>query len=65
MRRHRASRLIHGHTHRPADHPMVIDGLEALRQVLAEWHPDRAEAIVFDGARWRREPIFPTNRIGN
>ena len=32
-----SSHLIHGHTHRPADH--AVPGLEgAQRQVLSDWH---------------------------
>ena len=33
-----ARRLIHGHTHRPAIHPFVIDGVHAERVVLAPWY---------------------------
>lgn len=32
------TRMIHGHTHRPARHPMVIDGKPAERIVLGDWH---------------------------
>lgn len=30
--------LIHGHTHRPVEHPMVLDGAPALRVVLGAWY---------------------------
>lgn len=33
-----ATRLVHGHTHRPADHPS--SGKSALRQVLSDWSLD-------------------------
>jgi UDP-2,3-diacylglucosamine hydrolase len=36
-----ATRLVHGHTHRPADHAAGPDGL-ALRQVLSDWSLDHA-----------------------
>lgn len=36
-----ASRMVHGHTHRPADHVTGSDGL-ALRQVLSDWSLDHA-----------------------
>jgi UDP-2,3-diacylglucosamine hydrolase len=65
MRRHRATRLIHGHTHRPADHPLVLDGTAAWRQVLAEWHPDRAEALVRDPAGWSRQSVLPSRVMMN
>ena len=31
-------RLIHGHTHRPARHPLEIDNQPAERIVLGDWH---------------------------
>jgi UDP-2,3-diacylglucosamine hydrolase len=33
-----ARRLIHGHTHRPAMHPGVVDGEKTERVVLAPWY---------------------------
>ena len=30
-------RLIHGHTHRPAFHTLLVDGTPAERWVLPEW----------------------------
>ena len=30
--------LIHGHTHRPARHPFTLDGQDAERIVLGDWH---------------------------
>lgn len=37
MRQHGVKRLIHGHTHRPDRHPLVIDGEPAERIVLGDW----------------------------
>lgn len=37
MRRHRVTRLIHGHTHRPAVHHFYLDGRLAQRIVLGDW----------------------------
>ncbi|WP_054772832.1 UDP-2,3-diacylglucosamine diphosphatase [Methylogaea oryzae] len=37
MQRHGATRLIHGHTHRPAVHDFQLDGAPVQRFVLAEW----------------------------
>jgi UDP-2,3-diacylglucosamine hydrolase len=45
MREHGVRRLIHGHTHRPAVHPMTLDGASAERIVLAEWHEDRGQCV--------------------
>ncbi len=39
------TRLIHGHTHRPARHPLDINGKAAERIVLGDWH-DKGWAIV-------------------
>jgi len=33
-----ATTLVHGHTHRPAVHPLVVDGLPRARIVLGDWH---------------------------
>lgn len=57
LRRHRARNLIHGHTHRPADHAWTLDGHPASRLVLAEWHPDGAEVLVHSSAGFRRESL--------
>lgn len=32
------TRLIHGHTHRPARHPLIINNQPAERIVLGDWH---------------------------
>lgn len=37
FRHHGVSRMIHGHTHRPTCHEMMIDGQACLRWVLPEW----------------------------
>lgn len=59
MRRHRVRRLIHGHTHRPADHRLLLDGVPACRHVLADWSADRGEALVAAAGALTREPIRP------
>ena len=38
MSEHRVQRLIHGHTHRPAIHDLVISGEPAQRIVLGDWY---------------------------
>lgn len=48
--RHAVPRLIHGHTHRPADHRYEIGGRVVQRHVLADWHPGRCEALRVDAA---------------
>ncbi len=36
--RHDVLRMIHGHTHRPATHDLVINGQSAQRIVLGDWY---------------------------
>ena len=38
MARYGVTRLIHGHTHRPAIHALDIDGRRAQRIVLGDWY---------------------------
>ncbi len=38
MRTHRIRHLIHGHTHRPAEHVFNLDGASAYRTVLGDWY---------------------------
>jgi UDP-2,3-diacylglucosamine hydrolase len=38
LRRHGASRLIHGHTHRPGHHVLDLDGRQCERWVLPDWY---------------------------
>ena len=38
MSAHRVTRLIHGHTHRPARHELTVDGRACQRYVLADWY---------------------------
>ena len=38
MRAHRVHHLIHGHTHRPAQHDLLLDGQPARRTVLGDWY---------------------------
>jgi UDP-2,3-diacylglucosamine hydrolase len=47
LRLHRALRMIHGHTHRPARHEHVVDGTSRERWVMADWH-DRGSYLAVD-----------------
>ena len=38
MHEHNVTRLIHGHTHRPAIHELDLDGQAAQRIVLGDWY---------------------------
>ncbi|MGL4860494.1 MAG: UDP-2,3-diacylglucosamine diphosphatase [Enterobacteriaceae bacterium] len=37
--------LIHGHTHRPAQHDLSVQGHPARRIVLGDWHSDRGSVL--------------------
>ena len=54
---HGAERLIHGHTHRPADHRFELRGRPCERHVLAEWHGDHGELLCFTSDGFHREKI--------
>jgi UDP-2,3-diacylglucosamine hydrolase len=52
-----ARRLIHGHTHRPAIHPVVVNGVPAERVVLAPWYETAScISVGVDGVREIRLP---------
>lgn len=57
MHAYGAARLIHGHTHRPAEHRVELDGRSGERIVLADWHDGRGEALVCDADGCRRLPL--------
>ncbi len=42
------TRMIHGHTHRPAVHDFVLDGAPAQRIVLGDWHETKASFLRVD-----------------
>ncbi|MDX9874540.1 MAG: UDP-2,3-diacylglucosamine diphosphatase [Spongiibacteraceae bacterium] len=61
MAAHGVDLLIHGHTHRPARHPLVIDGKPAERIVLGDWGLDLwwLAARPNGALALHREPISP------
>lgn len=60
LKRHDCSTLVHGHTHRPAQH-VLGDGLQ--RVVLSDWdlnaQPPRAEVLRLDAQGLHRIPLVP------
>ena len=42
--------LIHGHTHRPAEHQLSIRGKVCRRIVLGDWHADHAQVVCRSGS---------------
>jgi UDP-2,3-diacylglucosamine hydrolase len=56
FRQHRVTRMIHGHTHRPARHVHTVDGIARERIVLADWH-DRGHYVEADAEGLRAREI--------
>lgn len=52
---HGATRMIHGHTHRPAVHALDLDTGPSTRIVLGDWY-DRGTVLVWDEAGCRLTP---------
>lgn len=59
LRAHGYATFIHGHTHQPATHDHIVDGIHVERWVLADWHEDRGECLLWDGEALQREAILP------
>lgn len=64
LARHGVQRLIHGHTHRPAEHRFSQGGKACERIVLADWRPERiewlraeAETLYREGFEGRARPV--------
>lgn len=63
---HRCEVLIHGHTHRPARHPLqLLDGTPAERVVLGEWAEDiwYANVSAQNGIQLISEPACSVTRL--
>ncbi len=46
MQQHRATQLIHGHTHRPNQHSFILEGNSMTRWVVGDWHTDHAQVLI-------------------
>ncbi|MCX7555623.1 UDP-2,3-diacylglucosamine diphosphatase [Xanthomonadaceae bacterium JHOS43] len=51
FRRYGVRRMIHGHTHRPAIHDLVVDGVPRQRIVLGDWYQQGSVLRVHDDGR--------------
>lgn len=51
--------LIHGHTHRPARHDHMVDGIHVERWVMADWNErdGAGECLCWDGETLTRERL--------
>jgi len=52
FRRYGVSRMIHGHTHRPAIHDLDVDGKPRQRIVLGDWYEQGSVLRLFDDGRY-------------
>jgi len=59
LRTHGYATFIHGHTHRPATHDHIVDGIHVERWVLADWHDGQGECLLWDGEQLQRETLRP------
>lgn len=57
IREHGYATFIHGHTHRPATHDHIVDGIHVERWVLSDWHERQGEYLAWDGHRLCRRPL--------
>ena len=56
MSQHQVSLLIHGHTHRPAEHQLSVQGKSLRRIVLGDWRAKRpAEYLEYRDGAWLRQ----------
>jgi len=53
MQYYQVTRLIHGHTHRPAVHKLEINQQKAQRFVLAEWKKEHASLLCWSESGYR------------
>lgn len=60
MRQHAVTRLIHGHTHRPAVHEFTVDGQAAQRFVLPEW-AGQEWVLRWDEDGYQQEVVMDLN----
>jgi len=57
FRRYGVSRIIHGHTHRPAHHLHLVDGRECERWVLPDWYDAAAGYLACDASGCHAEVL--------
>ncbi len=56
MRQHHVLRLIHGHTHRPREHALTLDGKTAKRVVLGDWY-EQGSVLRVNAKGWSLEQL--------
>lgn len=56
MRQHHVLHLIHGHTHRPREHSLILDGKAAKRVVLGDWY-EQGSVLRVSAKDWSLETL--------
>ena len=59
LRRHGVQRLIHGHTHRPGSHRLLVDGRPCQRWVLGDWY-DQGSVLRCQQGHWQLQGLDGT-----
>ena len=61
LREHAVAQVIHGHTHRPADHWIDAGGCDCERRVLADWRDENGnaegEVLIWADGKLSRQPL--------
>ncbi|WP_300452842.1 UDP-2,3-diacylglucosamine diphosphatase [Accumulibacter sp.] len=57
LRQNGYASLIHGHTHRPATHDHLVDGIHVERWVLSDWRETAGECLCWNGEELVREVL--------
>ncbi len=55
LRQHGYATFIHGHTHQPARHDHIVDGIHVERWVLSDWHETQGDYLAWDGEALTRQ----------
>jgi UDP-2,3-diacylglucosamine hydrolase len=53
LQKHDAQAVIHGHTHRQAQHVHAVSGRDCRRWALGDWHPGCGNALLCSTTEWR------------
>jgi len=56
LRTHKVTRMIHGHTHRPGEHHLEVDGKPGRRVVLGDWY-QQGSVLRCDPNHWVLESL--------
>lgn len=63
LRRYQAPILIHGHTHRPGIHPLLVDDKPKQRIVLGDWEPN-GQVLQIDYSGFHLRPALQSATTG-